>query len=283
MSPSQESIQAQEGRPINVEFTPAKLKRLNSRLKQQPPQKILEWAIMTFSNLYQTTAFGLTGLAQLDMISKICRKKGVDHIVPLIFIDTLYHFDETLELSQRCVEKYNVPLLIYKPANCETSRDFEKAHGQRLWETKDDVYDYLVKVEPARRAYTELNVSAVITGRRRSQNGDRAAIPIVEVDSTGLIKVNPLAYWDFQRVWSYIKENDVPYNSLLDKGYKSIGDWHSTSPASDGTERSGRWEGKEKTECGLHKDYFAMRAAYLAAKKNNEQKQTLNESVEVLA
>lgn len=273
MSPRQESIQIQVEEPISVEFTPAQLKRLNSRLKRQPPHKILQWAIMTLPNLYQSTAFGLTGLAQLDMINKISREQGVDHIVPLIFLDTLYHFDETLELAKRCVDKYNVPLLKYKPAECNTTRDFEELHGQRLWETNEDMYDYLVKVEPARRAYSELNVSAIITGRRRSQKGDRAAIPIVEVDSTGLIKINPLAYWDFQRVWSYIKENEVPYNSLLDKGYKSIGDWHSTSPSTDdNSERGGRWEGKEKTECGLHKDYFTMRAAFLAAKKSKEQK-----------
>jgi len=280
MSPSQENIQIQEEVPVSVGFTPAQLKHLNSRLKRLPPHKILEWAIVTLPNLYQSTAFGLTGLAQLDMINKISREQNVKHIVPLIFLDTLYHFDETLELAQRCVDKYNVPLVTYKPAECDTSRDFEELHGQRLWETDEDAYDYLVKVEPARRAYSELNVSAIITGRRRSQKGDRAAIPIVEVDSTGLVKINPLAYWSFQRVWAYIKENDVPYNSLLHKGYKSIGDWHSSNPsAGNDNERSGRWEGKEKTECGLHKDYFTMRAAFLAAKKSKEQ--TLKGSMEL--
>jgi len=92
-----------------------------------------------------------------------------------------------------------------------------------------------------------------------------------------MIKINPLAYWDFQQVWSYIKANEVPYNALVDQGYKSIGDWHSTrAPTNDGDERSGRWDGKEKTECGLHKDYFKMRAAFMAAKKRKQQLEATN-------
>ena len=128
-----------------------------------------------------------------------------------------------------------------------------------------------MKVEPARRAYDELKVRAVFTGRRRSQGADRAALPAVEVDETGLIKVNPLLKWSFDDVNKYVKENAVPYNELLDLGYKSIGDWHSTSlPASkEAGERSGRWSDKAgKTECGLHKDYFKFKV--LAEKKLRE-------------
>ncbi len=118
------------------------------------------------------------------------------------------------------------------------------------------------QVEPARRAYQELNVLAVITGRRRSQGADRAALQPLEIDSTGLIKVNPLATWSFEQVKDYIDMAGVPYNALLDQGYKSIGDWHSTKPAVAGEgERAGRWAGATKTECGLHLDYFKMKKA----------------------
>jgi phosphoadenosine phosphosulfate reductase len=161
---------------------------------------------------------------------------------------------------------------VYKPVDCETTADFEAQHGQKLWENDEDAYDYLVKVEPSRRAYDELNVKSIITGRRRSQKGDRSAVPIIETDSTGLIKLNPLAYWDLQQVRTYIRANEVPYNALVDQGYNSIGDWHSTNkPASKDDERSGRWEGKDKSECGLHKDYFKMRAAFMASKKAKQQ------------
>lgn len=105
-----------------------------------------------------------------------------------------------------------------------------------------------------------MNVKAVITGRRRSQGADRATLQPLEIDSTGLIKVNPLCRWGFDEVKDYVDMAGVPYNDLLDQGYKSVGDWHSTKvPVEGQDERAGRWAGNgTKTECGLHKDYFKM-------------------------
>ena len=122
----------------------------------------------------------------------------------------------------------------------------------------------LPQVEPASRAYNELSVRAVITGRRASQGADRASLQPLEIDSTGLLKLNPFFAWSFAQVKAYIDEHNVPRNALLSKGYKSVGDWHSTLPASadgDASERAGRWAGKGKTECGLHQDFFKMRLA----------------------
>jgi phosphoadenosine phosphosulfate reductase len=210
------------------------------------------------------------------MINKISVDREQSHLVSLVFLDTLYHFKETLDLAKRCVDNYQIPLKVYKPMKVETSQEFETEYGTKLWETDEDTYDYLIKVEPARRAYEELNVKSIITGRRRSQKGDRGEIPVLEVDSTGLIKLNPLAFWDFNQVWTYVRANEVPYNTLIDKGYRSIGDWHSTKEPSEGLEeRDGRWSGKAKTECGLHKDYFQMRAAFMASKKKSEQQKKL--------
>jgi phosphoadenosine phosphosulfate reductase len=109
-------------------------------------------------------------------------------------------------------------------------------------------------------------VKSVITGRRASQGAARASLQPLEIDSTGLLKLNPLFAWNFALVDSYIKENNVPRNKLLDQGYRSVGDWHSTTKVAEGQdERAGRWAGKEKTECGLHEDYFKMRAKAKAA------------------
>ncbi|KAI7849450.1 phosphoadenosine phosphosulfate reductase [Circinella umbellata] len=254
------------------DLTPEVLKKLNEHLSTLEPREIIEWAIDHLPNLFQTTALGLTGLVSLDIISKITIDRNEQHLIPLIFLDTLYHFDETIDLVRRCEETYDVKFNIFKPIDCANAKEFEAEHGERLWEADESTYDYLVKVEPAQRAYEGLQVKAVITGRRRSQKGDRGEIPVLEVDSTGLIKLNPLAFWDFKQVWTYIRANEVPYNSLIDQGYRSIGDWHSTKkPASEEDERSGRWSGKEKTECGMHQDYFKMRAAFMAAKKKKEQ------------
>ena len=126
------------------------------------------------------------------------------------------------------------------------------------------VLNHGTQVEPARRAYEDFGVKAVITGRRASQGADRANLQPLEVDSTGLLKLNPLFSWNFYLVEWYISENKVPRNKLLDQGYRSVGDWHSTVKSGDGDagERAGRWAGrKEKTECGLHVDYFKMKAA----------------------
>jgi phosphoadenosine phosphosulfate reductase len=106
-------------------------------------------------------------------------------------------------------------------------------------------------------------VKAVITGRRASQGGARASLQPLEVDETGLLKLNPLFAWNFGLVDWYIKKNDVPHNKLLEQGYRSVGDWHSTakSEVGDAGERAGRWAGRDdKTECGLHQDYFKTKA-----------------------
>ncbi|PPR04646.1 hypothetical protein CVT24_011864 [Panaeolus cyanescens] len=243
-------------KPLSLPLTSEQLDEINAYLSTLSPQQILSWAIDHLPNLFQTTAFGLTGLVAIDMLSKLTESPP-----PLIFIDTLYHFQETYELVQDVEKKYGVKVNVFKPDGCETVQDFEKKHGERFWEVSEDAYDYWVKVEPAQRAYQALSVKSVITGRRASQGGERSSIKPLEVDSTGLLKLNPLFKWTFPLVQAYIDENDVPRNKLLAQGYRSVGDWHSTSKVKEGEdERAGRWKGRNKTECGLHKDYFSMKA-----------------------
>lgn len=258
------------------QYSPADLTRLNTELANQNPQQILEWAIDNVQGLFQTTAFGLTGMAAVDMISKISLARNQIHLVPLIFLDTLYHFEETLQLAKTAEETYLAPLHVYRPPEVANVAEFEAKYGQKLWETDEETYDFLVKVEPAQRAYKELGVRAVITGRRRSQGADRADLPVIELDSTGLLKINPLINWSFKEVREYIDKEGVPYNALLDKGYRSVGDWHSTAPpsdkdASDAGERAGRWQGKSKSECGLHRDFYEMKAAFEAKQQQPQQ------------
>ncbi|KAJ2915024.1 hypothetical protein MD484_g5361, partial [Candolleomyces efflorescens] len=244
------------------------LASINAHLSTLTPEGILRWGLDHLPNLYQTTAFGLTGLVAIDMLSKM-----TENPPPLIFLDTLYHFRETYDLVDEVKQRYGYvdakhgdstegkKIYVYRPEGCESAADFEKKHGEKLWEKDENTYDYAVKVETARRAYDELNVKSVITGRRASQGGDRANLQPLEVDDTGLFKLNPLFSWSFGIVEWHINHNNVPRNKLLSQGYKSIGDWHSTSKVKEGEgERDGRWKGKDKTECGLHKDYFAMRA-----------------------
>ncbi|KAI5846277.1 hypothetical protein DFP73DRAFT_525793 [Morchella snyderi] len=261
-----------------IYFSRPHLKYLNEQLANLEPQEILRWCLISLPGLHQTTAFGLTGLVTLDMLSKI--NAGTKRQIDLIFLDTLYHFKETHELVDRVKRQYpSTNLHIYKPLGCETAAEFEKINGEKLWETNDNLYDYLAKVEPAQRAYSDLRVKAVLTGRRRSQGGKRGDLDIIEVDDAGLVKVNPMANWSFQQVKAYVDEHNVPYNSLLDQGYKSVGDWHSTSPIKEGEdERAGRWKGTNKTECGIHN----KRSKYAEFLRANELKKKEEALVEAL-
>lgn len=236
--------------PIHI--SKEQLDHLNDQLKDLSPQEIIRWAYITLPNLYQTTAFGLTGLVTIDMISKL--HEGKSHPIDLIFIDTLHHFPQTYELVDAIRAKYNPKIHVFKPLDSEDDAEFASKYGEQLWDTNDSFYDFLVKVEPSQRAYKTLAVNAVLTGRRKSQGGARGSLPVIEIEETsGTIKINPLCNWDFKQVKQYIDDNQVPYNSLLDVGYKSVGDWHSTVPVAEGEdERSGRWKGKAKTECGIH-------------------------------
>lgn len=228
--------------------------------------------------LYQSTAFGLTGLVTVDMLSKLDGplKSNID----LIFFDTLYHFQETLDLVERVRERYNTNIHVYKPRGCNTTEDFEAKYGQKFWETDDEKYDYVAKVEPALRANADLNVKALLTGRRKSQGGKRGDLDIIEVTESGVIKINPLANWSFAEVKAYVDANKVPYNELLDRGYKSVGDWHSTQPVAAGEdERAGRWKGKNKTECGIHNPQSRY-AQFLAQQQQQQEAEDLTKKLQ---
>ena len=241
--------------------------------------EILQWCITTLPSLFQETAFGLTGLTTLDMLSKM--KIPRPQMVDLLFFDTLHHFPETLRLIDVIRKRYPlVNLHVYKPADSETAEAFARQHGERLWETNDELYDWLAKVEPAQRAYKELRVSAVLTGRRRSQGGKRGDIDVIEIDEAGLVKVNPFANWSFEQVQDYVKTNNVPYNELLNRGYKSVGDWHSTKPVRAGeSERAGRWQGQQKTECGIHNPRSKF-AQFLKEQEMKKQQELLHQALE---
>lgn len=273
--------------PLALPLSETDLAAINAHLRPLTPEEILRWALDHLPGLHQTTAFGLTGLVAIDMLAKLTPAPP-----PLIFLDTLHHFPETYALVEEVKARYGVPVAVYTPEGCATVAEFEARFGERLWETDEERYDFVVKVraapapaacarshedhhrtqvEPARRAYDALGVQSVITGRRASQGGARATLQPLEVDATGLLKLNPLFAWPFPLVDWYVRTHGVPRNALLDRGYRSVGDWHSTAPsgAGDAGERAGRWAGKEeKTECGLHVDYFAVKAKAL---KDQEQ------------
>ncbi len=167
--------------------------------------------------------------------------------VPVFFVDTLHHFSETLELVERVRARYDLDLRIYR--HCESRAEFEARYGPELWKRDLDRYQELAKVEPYRRAISDLD--GWFTGRRREQSGSRTDLPLIE-DGTKL-RINPLVDWTRTDVWRLILDNEIPYNPLHDLGYTSIGDEPLTSAVRPGEdERAGRWRGTGRSECGIH-------------------------------
>ena len=160
-------------------------------------------------------------------------------------IDTHYLFPETYELWREVERRYATKIETFEGPSPE---ELAAAHGERIWETKPDLYLAIAKVEPLNRALIDLD--CWITGVRRDQAPTRANAPKLGWDAAHeLWKASPLADWSDDDCWSYIRERGLPYNPLHDRGYASIGDTHSTIP---GAGREGRWAGTGRTECGLH-------------------------------
>jgi phosphoadenosine phosphosulfate reductase len=225
------------------------LDTLNERFEAATPQEILAWATKNIpTGLVQTSAFSL--LVITDMLY---REIQPHPRVPVLFLDTLHHFNETLETVDRAQDRYNLDLRVYHAQGVHTQDEFAARYGDRLWEIDVNQFHYLTKVEPLQRALRELGVVAWITGRRREQARSREQMPILERDSEGRLKINPLANWTRKQVWNYTLKHDVPYNPLHDQGYTSIGDKPLTTPVGPNEhERAGRWRGSGKTECGIH-------------------------------
>ncbi|MEM6427391.1 MAG: phosphoadenosine phosphosulfate reductase [Cyanobacteria bacterium P01_D01_bin.128] len=223
------------------------LARLNRRFETAEPLDILTWCVENIpEGLAQTSAFSI--LAVTDMLYR-----ELSHSVPVIFLDTLHHFPETLETVERARRVYDLDLHVYRAKGVNSRAAFAACYGDRLWESDVDRFHYLTKVEPLQRALTNVDVAAWVTGRRRDQSATRRYMPIFEADQEGRIKINPLANWTRKELWRYVYNHSVIYNPLHDQGYTSIGDQPLTTPVQPGEdERAGRWRGTIKTECGIH-------------------------------
>jgi phosphoadenosine phosphosulfate reductase len=224
---------------------------LNQRFESAHPSKILSWCVTHFpAGLVQASAFNVDDLIITDILY---RQVKPAQPVPVIFLDTLHHFPQTLELVKKSKEIYGLDLQIYKIPDLETREAFTAQYGESLWDTDIQKFHHLTKIEPLQRSLKELNAQAWITGRRRDQATTRVDMPVLELDANQRLKINPLANWTRKQSWEYVAKQGVVYNPLHDQGYPSIGDEPITTPVAEGEdERAGRWRGMGKTECGIH-------------------------------
>ncbi len=231
---------------ISRRFTPEELQRRSDEFETQRPEAVLQWAFETFGDkVAMASSFGgASGSVILDMAVKINPK------VRVFYLDTDFLFPETYASVKESAERYGITPVAFKSKL--TPEEQARQYGEALWSRNPDQCCELRKVEPNVRALEGLD--AWITGIRRDQAQTRKKIGIVEWNEKfGLVKVNPVAHWDKKQIWQYMFEHRVPYNVLLDKGYKSIGCTHCPKPVgADDDERAGRWAGTDKVECGLH-------------------------------
>jgi phosphoadenosine phosphosulfate reductase len=211
-------------------------------------RKLVNWAIHSFfPRVALTCSLSVDDTVLAHMIQEI------NPSVPIIFIDTGFHFDETLELRDRLTELWGWNLVEYRPRLSIEEQD--RLFGPELYTRQPDQCCALRKVEPMRRALAGL--TAWISGLRRSQAANRAAIGKVErhllENDRAVLKVNPLADWHSAQLWEYVRSEGIPYNPLYAQHYRSIGCKPCTKPVRPGEpQRLGRWPKMTKTECGLH-------------------------------
>ena len=220
----------------------AQIARWADELEGKAPEEILAAVAPSFrGRIALATSFGPEDNLLLDAIAR--------HRLPIgaFTLDTGFLFAESYALWARLEERFGLKIRAVSsglPAFVE---------GRPApWQADPDACCAARKVAPLRRALSALG--AWVTGIRRDQTPDRANARVVEWDARfGLVKVNPLVAWRGHEVWSHLRRLEIPFNPLHDQGYASIGCAPCTTPVRPGEDpRSGRWRGREKTECGLH-------------------------------
>jgi phosphoadenosine phosphosulfate reductase len=209
--------------------------------------RVLRWCLASYPRVGFSASFGGTGIVIAHVI-------GVERLgIPIYFLDTGFLFPETHVTRQRFVERYGLQVIDVRPAL--SVEEQATRHGPELFRRDPDLCCAQRKVEPMQRVLASLD--AWVSGLRRDQAETRGEAGLVEQhtlpDGRVIAKVHSMAHWTRVDAWRYIMRHDLPYNTLADRGYKSIGCMPCTKPVADGVdERAGRWAGTGKVECGLH-------------------------------
>jgi phosphoadenosine phosphosulfate reductase len=209
------------------------------------PEEVLRWASNTFKQGIEiASGFGAEGIVLLDFAARVCPG------VKVFTLDTGYIFPQTLELANKVELRYGMGI---EKLQSEITPDSQaQLYGPALWQRDPDLCCEIRKVRPLKNKLASL--SAWVTAIRREQTLSRRNVGKVEWDSKfQLVKINPLADWTCEQIWTYIQKHRLPYNTLHDQGYPSIGCIQCTQPVSpEAHPRSGRWASFTKMECGLH-------------------------------
>jgi phosphoadenosine phosphosulfate reductase len=232
--------------PVGLdEHRQALARRAAWRLEDAPAEVIIQWAARTFGSRLAMTS-SMSDAVLIDLFAR--HAPGTD----VVFLDTGYHFTETIGMRDAVAATYRGRLNIITAEPEQTVAEQDATEGRDLFASNPDRCCALRKVEPLARALEPYTAWA--SGVRRDESATRADTRAVEWDPRrGMVKVNPMAYWTEADVEAYIAENNILVNPLVYDGYPSIGCAPCTRRVAPGEDtRAGRWSGTGKTECGLH-------------------------------
>ena len=209
-------------------------------------EELIGWASDRYGEkLIASTSFGATSAVMLHLVHRVAPR------TPIICVDTGYLFPETYQFAQALIQRLNLDVRFY---SAQMSSARQEALFGKLWEQGEDGvnrYLHINKVEPMQRAIRELGAEAWMAGLRAEQTEHRAGLRRVDRQD-GRIKVHPVLNWTSEDMTAYMDRYELPYHPMVEQGYRSIGDHHSTIPTTAEMDpRDGRILGKTR-ECGLH-------------------------------
>ncbi|RNE49960.1 phosphoadenylyl-sulfate reductase [Corynebacterium alimapuense] len=212
------------------------------RLYDETAENILDWA-----NTYAPGAIAVT----MSMENTVLAELAGAHLpeAELLFLDTGYHFDETIEVAEQVDTRYSQRLVTALPLLTRTGQD--QTYGKDLYRSNPTACCRMRKVEPL--AVSLSPYVGWVTGLRRADGPTRAHAPALSLDGTGRLKISPIITWSLEQTEDFIVDNGLIRHPLTTRGYPSIGCATCTLPVAEGDDpRAGRWAGNDKTECGLH-------------------------------
>lgn len=216
------------------------------QLQAKTPEDRIAWAWKKFpGGSIATTSFGAQSAAFLHLISTVAPE------MPILFIDTGYHFPETLTFSRELTDRLGLNMKFYRPLL--SPQEIESQHG-RLWEQGPsglESFHEIIRVEPLRRALAETNPQVWLAGLRRSGSEHRQNQEILSRQDSRW-KLLPVLEWSDREVGDYLKKHSLPYHPLWEKGYVSIGDRVTTKRLDEVSDPRQLRHFGWKRECGLH-------------------------------
>lgn len=218
----------------------------SSDLEGADPEEIIAWAAAAIPGLAVTSSFGAESAPLLHLVSRVAPE------LPVLFLETGFHFDETLDYRHRLARELGLVVEDIRPEF--TVEEQAARFGEALYARDPDACCAMRKKVPLQRALKEYG--GWISGVRRCQTPERAKTPVVDIvrqSGRWVPKVSPIAAWSDEDVQAYQLIHELPAHPLVRQGYLSIGCAPCTKPVAEGEDaRAGRWAGTAKTECGIH-------------------------------